>query len=164
MLLSCQTTQAWFEDGINPKGHSVAFIGFDIRNYENNKYSKELDVQISDGLTIYLLKNEFRVIERKKLDKIVREQQIQLSGIVDEETAVQIGRLASADYLIIGSGSFSISGRSPFIKQLNVKMIDVETGNTSMMSTYHGVAIHLGPSIDFIGKEIMKAGKVLKRE
>ena len=43
----------------------------------------------------------FKVIERAALDKVLSEQQLQVSGAVDEATAVQVGRIAGADAIIL---------------------------------------------------------------
>lgn len=67
----------------------------------------------------------FKVIERTALDKVLQEQQLQVSGVVDDETAVKVGRVAGADAIVIagvvqhGSGS-----------KVNVRVIDTETSET----------------------------------
>ncbi len=67
----------------------------------------------------------FKVIERTALDKVLQEQQLQVSGVVDDETAVKVGRVAGADAMVIagvvqyGSGS-----------KVNVRVIDTETSET----------------------------------
>jgi TolB-like protein len=47
----------------------------------------------------------FKVIERAKLDEVLQEQRLQASGVVDDRTAVDIGRVAGADAIVIGSVS-----------------------------------------------------------
>jgi TolB-like protein len=67
----------------------------------------------------------FKVIERTALDKVLQEQQLQVSGVVDEQTAVKVGRVAGADAIVMagvvkyGSGS-----------KVNVRVIDTETSET----------------------------------
>jgi|WetSurMetagenome_2_1015567.scaffolds.fasta_scaffold107636_2 TolB-like protein len=67
----------------------------------------------------------FKVIERTALDKVLQEQQLQVSGVVDDATAVKVGRVAGADAIVIagvvqhGSGS-----------KVNVRVIDTETSET----------------------------------
>ena len=47
----------------------------------------------------------FDIIERDKLNRILDEQNLGMSGIVDENTAVQVGRLLGVDALIFGEVS-----------------------------------------------------------
>ena len=45
----------------------------------------------------------FKVIERAKLDEVLQEQKLQVSGVVDDRTAVDVGRVAGADAIVVGS-------------------------------------------------------------
>ena len=66
---------------------------------------------------------KFIVIEREQLDKILNEQGFQQTGCTDESCAVQIGKLLSANKILVGtvmivSGTTVITGR----------IVDVEKG------------------------------------
>jgi TolB-like protein len=67
----------------------------------------------------------FKVIERAALDKVLAEQQLQISGAVDEETAVQVGRIAGADAIILASATQSGNGG-----KVSARVIDTETSET----------------------------------
>ncbi|HPP07389.1 MAG TPA: CsgG/HfaB family protein, partial [Syntrophorhabdaceae bacterium] len=88
----------------------------------------------------------FHVLERKEIDKVISEQKISESGLVDEATKVKIGNLKAAKYLIAGtvssyeektSGSgagfgvmgFKMGGKkdSAYIA-VDLKVISTETG------------------------------------
>jgi TolB-like protein len=43
----------------------------------------------------------FKVIERTALDKVLKEQELQVSGVVDDATAVKVGRVAGADAIVL---------------------------------------------------------------
>lgn len=45
----------------------------------------------------------FRVIERGAMDQVMNEQALGMSGMVDEETAVEVGKLAGADVIVVGT-------------------------------------------------------------
>ena len=45
----------------------------------------------------------FNIVERERLKDIIEEQDLHYSGLVDKDTAVEIGRLAAARYLLTGS-------------------------------------------------------------
>jgi len=67
----------------------------------------------------------FKVIERTALDKVLQEQQLQVSGVVDEETAVKVGRVAGADAIVMTSVVQHGTGN-----KVNVRVIDTETSET----------------------------------
>ncbi|MBK7257513.1 MAG: hypothetical protein IPI01_06870 [Ignavibacteriae bacterium] len=67
----------------------------------------------------------FKVIERAALDKVLSEQQLQVSGAVDEATAVQVGKIAGADAIILTSAIQSRDGG-----KVSARIIDTETGET----------------------------------
>ncbi len=69
------------------------------------------------GMTIYT---------RRDLEKILQEQKLQMSGLVDPNTAVQVGRLAGVRYIVTGA-----------INNINLKWIDVG-------EVRRGVAQHFG--------------------
>lgn len=45
----------------------------------------------------------FNIVSRKRIKDILAEQKLQASGLVDPETAVQMGRLIAAHYILTGS-------------------------------------------------------------
>jgi hypothetical protein len=67
----------------------------------------------------------FRVIERASLDKILKEQALGMSGVVDEALAVEVGRVAGADAIVVGS--IIIAER---YGKVSVRVISVETSET----------------------------------
>ena len=79
---------------------------------------------LSEELTTRLyLTGMFEVIERKLLDKIVEEQKISLSGMIDESTAAELGRVLGVD--AIASGTITDLGTSV---KVNARLISAETG------------------------------------
>lgn len=68
---------------------------------------------------------KFRVIDRKQREKILEEQKFSYSGCVDESCQLEIGKLLSSENIVVGSIG-KVATRFIF----NVKIIDVETGET----------------------------------
>lgn len=79
---------------------------------------------ISEELTTRLYRTgKFEVIERQLLDKIIQEQKISLSGIVDENSAVELGRILGVDAIATGTiGDLGISVK------INARLISAESG------------------------------------
>jgi hypothetical protein len=65
----------------------------------------------------------FTLIEQVKVNDILRMQEYSLGDNIDEQYAVEIGRLLSADQIVLGT-----VGKTANLYYLAVKMIDVQTG------------------------------------
>lgn len=69
--------------------------------------------------------DNFKVIERSQIDKILDEMEFQLSDLADESQAVKIGELSSAKKIILGQ--VSALGDKVVI---TLRIVDVETGES----------------------------------
>jgi len=84
----------------------VAVLPFDdgaIR--ESSYFGRVFDVGrgVADMLTTSLVAtNEFRVIERDKVDAVLAEQDLGASGRLDPATAARVGKILGVDYLVLG--------------------------------------------------------------
>ena len=82
--------------------------------------------QMTEGLINDLVNlRRFTILERNALDKILDEQALAMSGMVDEETAAEAGRLAGADAVILGTLTLA-----PGFSRVQAKVIDTENGQT----------------------------------
>lgn len=66
----------------------------------------------------------FKVLERSQMDKILKEQGFQQTGCVDTECAVKIGKILSAQKMLIGE--VSKMGASSII--ITGRIVDIESG------------------------------------
>ena len=91
---------------------------------EPAKQSKEtLSLAVSDSLRSYLFKsNKFVMIERTKMQEILKEQVFQMTGCTKTECAVEVGKLLNVKYIIVGSLS-KLSEEYVF----NIRVVDVES-------------------------------------
>ncbi|MBN1410398.1 MAG: hypothetical protein JW969_06105 [Spirochaetales bacterium] len=79
---------------------------------------------IAEDLTTQLfLTKKFDIIERKLLDKILNENELAISGIIDETTAKKIGKISGASSICSGT----IVAFEKTIK-INARLISAETG------------------------------------
>jgi curli biogenesis system outer membrane secretion channel CsgG len=85
----------------------------------------KLDAEyFSDSLIQALSRNKtFAMVERKDLQKILAELELQLSGLGDEANAARVGKLLGAEVLL--SGTLYRRGDS---FELFLKLVRVETG------------------------------------
>jgi TolB-like protein len=66
---------------------------------------------------------KFKVIERQLLNQVIKEQKLTLSGIVDPNSAKQLGRVLGVDAIV--SGSITDLGKTV---RVNARLISTETG------------------------------------
>ena len=81
---------------------------------------------------------KFRVVERAQIKKALSEQKLQMTGAINDESAVQIGKLLGADLIIVGSvvkigTSYTINSR----------LIDVQTGEAQLGRNVTGNDLNL---------------------
>jgi len=106
----------------------------------------------SDMLITALVKTKkYRVYERDRLNSIMKEQKLQMSGAVDMSTAVQIGKLVGAKYIITGAvteygvaksgahggGLFNL-GKQHYRSTVDVRAVNVQTGEIVFADTGSG--------------------------
>jgi hypothetical protein len=86
---------------------------------------------VLDELTNLLVNSkQFSVVDRKSLDSIRTERNFQMTGEVDDNSAVDIGKLLGAEIVITGS----ITGTTTD-KRLRIKALGVETAQIMTMDT-----------------------------
>ncbi|MFH0948251.1 MAG: CsgG/HfaB family protein [Elusimicrobiota bacterium] len=82
-----------------------------------------MNFAISEILTYNLIKTKnFVVLEQMELEKILSEQQFSVSGLVEIETAVKVGKLLGVRLLVLGN--IVCSGKS---YQISARLVDIET-------------------------------------
>lgn len=120
-LLYCST--AFAEETSKIKKH-IAILYFENNTGEQARVFSPLakglcNMMISD----FSSQNSLKVVERTRLEEILKELELNKSGSIDQKTAAKIGRLAGAEYLVLGAylefmGKFRIDAR----------VVEVESG------------------------------------
>jgi TolB-like protein len=83
--------------------------------------------EASDSFQDFLInamvnQNRFRVVERNKLDAILEEQKLSRTKLIDEKTALQLGKLIASQTIVAGSIIQTRTGM-----EIIARMIDTET-------------------------------------
>ena len=68
-----------------------------------------------------------RILDRNRLEDILIEQKLALSGLIDTENALKVGRLLSAAYMITGNVIPMTKSAMVFARIINVESGEVET-------------------------------------
>lgn len=159
LMASCGSGRVSVSDSIvKSKGANVAILGFDMRNKKNNAPMPRVNEVFSEALVPSLMDAGFKVIERKKIDLLLKEAEFQESGLVDSEKAVKLGKIAQVRFVVYGSGMVNpaASKGTVFLHSISVKMVDVETGETALAANWSGAGVRPPDVADKIGKEIVK--------
>jgi tetratricopeptide (TPR) repeat protein len=87
-----------------------------------------------------------KVVDRENLERILEEQRLSLSGVVDEQTAVRVGNLMGAQAVLMGTvvdyreipGSLRRSTKDGF-ESYRVEQVNKETGEKYFITRYKPV-------------------------
>ncbi len=99
-------------------------MGVAVLPFENKGASRDLGEIILDKMITVLVNQErFKVMERAQLNRILEEQSLGSSGIIDAATAAEIGKGIGVDAIIIGSVAAATSGAI----SIDARVIDTES-------------------------------------
>jgi TolB-like protein len=86
---------------------TIAIYGFEVIGRPGDSYARFA----TEKLTHQLVANgSLMVIERSRIDQILKEQSLSMTGAVDAGTAAKIGKILSVDAVIIGTIHVTESG------------------------------------------------------
>ncbi|MFH0947887.1 MAG: CsgG/HfaB family protein [Elusimicrobiota bacterium] len=110
---------------------------------------------VADEFVLQLLDRDVMVIERSRLENIMKEQDLWKSGSIDSATVKKIGKLLGVDALIIGTVTkyipdrkerFYLKGEQDKLREeifivnaevgISARMVDVESGVVIWASSY----------------------------
>jgi len=122
----------------------IAVLDFDVPQDINDS----LKINPSQRIITMLVKSKkFDVVEREKIQKVLNEQKIGLSGLIDESTAVQVGKLVGANAVVFGV--VSSMTQSPIDKfsyidyetkaNLDIRIVDCATGKILSAEKSEGI-------------------------
>jgi TolB-like protein len=108
--------------------------------FEAKGDAQKIMLSVTDKLVTQLVNlRRFKVMERAALEKVLKEQKLQTSGVVDEKTAVNVGKIAGADAIIIGD----INVIGGFAK-VSARVIDTETSETIVAKEEQAEGVNVG--------------------
>jgi TolB-like protein len=79
-------------------------LSVSVMPFEQKTAVSEIGLAFQDNLIDALVdRDRFQVVERNLLEQILAEQQLSLTQLVDEQTALEMGRLVAAESILSGS-------------------------------------------------------------
>jgi TolB-like protein len=140
------------------KKKTVAVYGFEIIGRKDDSYAK----YATEKLTHELVEaGSLLIIERSKINKVLSEQQLSMSGVVDADMAAKIGKILSVEGVIIGSITVSASE-----VELIARVVQSETAVILKSANYtykagsspQNIAANTGIDKVAVDNNVLKAG------
>ncbi|MBL7148965.1 MAG: hypothetical protein ISS80_02725 [Candidatus Cloacimonetes bacterium] len=160
LLISCSNVRIQKRDTITASYSNLRLIGpkkrIYISEFENRSAygQRRLGKGISDILSTELSKtNSFILLEREKLETIMKEQTLGQTGLINEQIAPEVGKLLGANAIITGSiTQFGVrtetydiiltSGKKQIATcTVDIRIIDINTGQIAWAGSGQGEAI-----------------------
>lgn len=105
------------------KRYLIAVMNFHLKT-PSDVHNEKLEALNREKMTGMLLESgRVRIAEREKIDKILQEQKLGQTGLIDENTASRIGKLAGVDAVLFGDITPLKTGN---VKQSEVRKAVVE--------------------------------------
>jgi len=138
-------------------GKRIAVVSFDTATWRLDSRGFE------DILSSELWKHgKFQLVERMQIDRVIKEQNLALSGRLEDAAALQVGRLLGVDYIVMGRllsagietrsgttttpGSKSSPPRTSYWTErtakvsTGIRMVEVATGIVVFSDTANGLS------------------------
>jgi curli biogenesis system outer membrane secretion channel CsgG len=135
---------------------TIVIAGFNFKYDDSKDLPDVTGKSFGDIIGSYFVKFGMKVLERRHLELVLQEKELQMSGIIDNDRASEIGKLMHAQFVVYGEGiaAQTTSSNVP-LKDVVLKMTDVETGEIVMTATWSGEAISYTEVAHKMGKEIL---------
>jgi len=105
------------------KKTKIAILDFQLQG--QGFETKDMGAIVAEWfITAFVDEGRFDVVERAMLTKIIDEQKLGMSGVLDEKTVSQIGKLLGVKVIISGSVM-----RLQSMTEINARIIDVQTAS-----------------------------------
>ncbi len=133
---------------------TIAVLYFQNNSIADRDKMEPLRKGLADMLITELSKIQaLKVIERNQLQQMIEEMKLGQSGMVDEKTAQQVGRLLGAQTLLLGSYVVMFGGKM----RIDARIVEVETGRTIEAEETTGDVKHLFKMVQKLSQKIAKA-------
>ncbi len=126
----------WFQFlYISAQTKKVAILDFEntSNSSEYESLGKALSNMLITDLANNIHPNKIEFFERLQINKILKEQELQMTEGFDQEAAVNFGKLCGVDYIFLGS-VFIMDGSC----NINSRLIDVETSKIILAKDVEG--------------------------
>lgn len=153
----------------------AVFLFKDARTneYDINKFQVPA-LELQEKIIARLSSNpKYAIVEREEIEKVLREQKLQMTGAVEYETAVKTGRILGVQAILIGS--FTNYGRHwfrmPYVKTgVTFRVVEIESGqvicskeiianNVNFFYPFRNLSASLNQAADAIAEVLNQASQ-----
>jgi len=133
------------------KRTKIAVLDFDLKG--SGFETEDMGAIVAEWfITAFVKEGRFDVVERGLLRKILDEQKLGMSGVIDETTATKIGKLLGVKIIISGSVL-----KLQNILEINARIIDVQTASIiAAENVKSSAAVRLQDLVVRMSAKIMK--------
>ena len=118
----------------SPLDDKIVIAVVDFRNTGNDKSYDYLENTIPEAIITNLAKGgNVEIVERSRLTEALKEMELGMTGVIDEQTAIEVGKAVGANAILLGS--FVSIGD---VIRINARLIDVETSRILKAETVQG--------------------------
>lgn len=108
---------------------SLIIIDFDQKSQVEQSEGKKLASLIPAEIQEKLVKAScITVVERNKLNEVLKEHALSQTGTIDENTAIQAGKLIGAEKILLGEIYSNLKKRH----SISARLVDIETGKVEV--------------------------------
>lgn len=93
-----------------------------------------------------------RLVERANLHRLIEEMKLGQAGMIDDKSAQQVGKLAGAQYLLLGSFIYLPGGKL----RVDTRVVEVETGRILKAGEETGKENQLFDMVKALNKKLVK--------
>ncbi|NOZ63034.1 MAG: hypothetical protein GXO74_15395 [Calditrichaeota bacterium] len=105
---------------------TIAVLDFSNNSLMDRDKYESLSGGLAEIMITELSKvKSLQLVERQKINELIKEMQLAQSGMISEDSGVQVGKLLGAKYLVFGS--YMVFGKKI---RVDVRIVEVETGLT----------------------------------
>ncbi len=116
----------------SPSDQTVTLAVLDFENHTGSTSYDSLAKAMTDMILATVVKSDWiRVVERSQIKKILEEQQLILSGLIDTGKVAYVGKMLAADQIVIGTLSLV---EKEWIA--NIRLLEVKSGRILMAEMF----------------------------
>ncbi|MBE7440724.1 MAG: hypothetical protein HS115_19935 [Spirochaetales bacterium] len=130
LFCSCYSVDVTFNRNVNTAEiNRIAIFPFDMEARQG------ASGKLEESFTVEFLRMGCNPVDRGHLNRLLKEQALSQTGITDSSHALQIGKLAGANAIVIGSGIVETRQRLDVLRKAFIQVIDVETSSVLLAGT-----------------------------
>ena len=153
MLALCLSLAVPLDSYANGKKTRLAVIDFEQKGEQEFRGRQVGEIVAEWMITSLVRTGRFDVVERAQLQKILKEQQLGMTGMINQETAAKVGELLGVKVIITGSVI-----RLGNIYDVNTRVINVEDGSILKAEKIRG------PGLDAIEQMMDSLADTIKKD